>query len=274
MNTERMWPRNETWSLVFHLALLVCLFTTVLASIAFGSGGVRVNSWEEAIRFAHAEVSKNAGLDERLENYARLAADLSARIEFLDRAQLALDGVNALRGVNVPLVGDGWQILLTLLGLASVDGAKALDKLEEVLRELTELKSSLDGLAGLPRAARAAREFEADPSRCTLKMLALTSSTATPAMSQIHADLDRVVKPLDDVSGKLGGLVRGLRSVAGVGIPAVSDAAKLAADNIGLVQQPMLELRDDLKQLHQDIGADAKMLEKIHQAVRQARERQ
>jgi hypothetical protein len=274
MDLERMWPRNETWSLVFHLGLLVCLFTTVLASIAFGSGGVRVNSWQEAVRFAHAEIHKNAGLDERLENYARLASDLSARIEFLDRAQLAMDGVKALRGVNVPLVGDGWQILLTLLGLASVDGAKALDRLEEVLRELTELKSSLDGLSDLPRAARAAREFEADPSRCTLKMLALTSSTATSSMSQLHTDLGRVVDPLDDVSGKLGGLVRGLRSVAGAGVPVVSDAAKLAADNIDLVQEPMLELRDDLKQLHQDIGADAKMLEKIQKAVRQARERE
>ncbi len=271
---ERMWPRNETWSLVFHLGLLVCLFTTTLASIVFGSGGVKVDSWDEAVRLSHAELEKNAGLDERLENYARLATDLSARIEFLDRAQLAMQAINALRDVNVPLLGNGWQTLLALLGLVSVDGAKVMDRLEKVLRELTELKSSLDGLSGLPQAARAAREFEADPSRCTLKMLALTSATATPSMAQLYADLGQVMNPLNDVAGKLGGLVRGLRSVAGLGIPAVSDAAGLAAENIGLIEEPMLELRDGLEQLHQDIGTDAQMLQKIHKAVRRARERE
>ncbi len=269
-----MWPRNETWSLVFHLGLLVCLFTTVLTSIAFGSDGVRVNSWDEAVRFAHAELEKNAGLDERLENYARLAANLSAKIEFVDQARMAIEVVNTLRDVNVPLVGDGWRILLELLALVSVDGAKVMDELEKVLRELTELKSSLDGLSGLPEAARAAREFEADPSRCTLKMLALNSATATPSMTQLYADLNEVVGPLKDVAGKLGGLVRGLRSVASAGIPAVSDAAGLAADNIGRIEEPMLELRDSLDQLQQDIGTDAQMLENIQQAARRARERE
>jgi hypothetical protein len=271
---ERMWPRNETWSLVFHLGLLVCLFTTTLTSIVFGSGGIEVNSWDEAVRLSHAELDKSKGLDERLENYARLATDLSARIEFLDQAQLAMQAIDTLHDVNVPLVGSGWQILLALLGLVSVDGAKVMDKLEQVLRELTELKSSLDGLSGLPQAARAAREFEADPSRCTLKMLALTSATATPSMGQLYADLGQVLEPLDDVAGKLGGLVRGLRSVAGLGIPAVSDVAGLAAENIGLIEEPILELRDDLEQLHQDIGADARMLENIQKATRRARERE
>ncbi|MCP4517747.1 MAG: hypothetical protein GY824_21280, partial [Delftia sp.] len=219
-------------------------------------------------------LEKNAGLDERLENYGRLAADFSAKIEFLDRARLAIEVINKLRDVDVPLVGDGWRVFLELLALVSVDGAKVLDKLEKVLRELTEPQSSLDSLSGLPKAARAAREFEADPGRCTLKMLALTSATATPSMSQLHADLGRVVKPLNDVAGKLGGLVRGLRSVAGAGIPAVSDGAKLAAENIGLIEEPMLELSTGLDQLYQDIGADAQMLQNIQKAARQARERE
>ncbi len=231
-----------------------------------------MRSWEEAINFAQAELEAAGDLEGRLEGYVRTAARLSASIDALDRARPALELIGQLRDVQVPLLGDGWQILLALLSLVSVDGARIITRLEDTLRTLTELKSSLEDLTGLPAVAEAVRAFRADPARQALVALAGASATATPSLTRLHANLGQVLDPLKDVAGNLSGLVKGLRGVAGAGIPAVSDTARQAAERIGAIEEPLLELRDGLDQLHGDIAADAKVLERVQEAVRQARE--
>ena len=283
MNNEgEVRHRKRVWYAGLCLLLVVCLLGALLGRAACRSGGIKIRSWEEAISFAHDELDKadarpsgpegdsQQSLDERLDAYARTAADLSAKIKLLDQVRPALDAINTLRDVDVPLIGNGWQILQALLSTVSVDAAQIMAKLEEVLRDLIELKDSLDALSSLPAVADAMRAFRAVPNRRTLGALSAASATATPAMTQIHTELGQALKPLKDVAGKLSGLVRGLRGVAGAGIPAVSDVADLGADKIGLIEEPMLELRDGLDQLYQDIEADVETLENIQEAVRQA----
>lgn len=273
--------KNHALCFTFHVALCICVLTTSLSLTGCRSGGIRVRSWEEAISFAQAELEaaddRSAGgsrqsLESRLEGYAQTAGRLSASIDALEQARPALELIGQLQDVRVPLIGNGWQILLALLSLATVDGAKIIAKLEEILRELTELKGSLDGLSGLPAVAGAVRVFRANPTRRTLAAWADTSAAATPSLTRLHGDLGEVLDPLKDVAGKLSGLVEGLRKAADAGIPAVSDAARQAAEGIGAIEEPMLALRDGLDQLHQDIGADIKVLENVQEAVRQARE--
>ncbi|MGD9099498.1 MAG: hypothetical protein PVF45_03390 [Anaerolineae bacterium] len=270
------------WRYALGLVVVVCLLAVLLGRAGCRSGGIKVRSWEEAISFAQAELEKAdqrvtgpegdlRSLEERLDGYARVATNLGAQIELLDQARPALDAIDKLRDVDVPLVGNGWEILLAALSLVSVDGAKIIVKLEEVLRALAELKDDLDGLNSLPPVADAIRAFRATPNRRTLAALSATSATATPAMTQVHDDLGEVLKPLKEVADKLSGLVRGLRSAADSGIPAISDVAELGAERIGLIEEPLLTLRDGLDQLHQDIEADVKTLENIQEAVRQAR---
>ena len=253
-----------------HLTLLVCILTTSLGAIACRPGGIR--SWEEAIRFAKTELHAAGDLEARLEGYARTAASLGGRIELLDQARPALELIGRLRDVHVPLIGNGWLILLSLLSLATVDGAKIIAKLEEILNNLTRLKASLDNMDGLKEVADAARAFRADPNRRALATLSASSATAMPPLRQLEVDLGEVLDPLGDVAGNLGGLVRGLRVAADAGIPVISDVAGQAAERIGLIEAPLLTLREGLSQLHQDIGTDVEVLEKIQDAVRQARE--
>lgn len=231
-----------------------------------------MRSWEEAVRFAQAELKAAGDLEGRLEGYARTASNLSEKIDLLDQARPALELIGQLRELQVPLMGNGWQILLALLSLATVDGAKIIAKLEETLGKLTELKDSLDNLSGLEAVADAGRAFRADPSRGTLAALSTTSAAATPSLLRLQADLSPVLDGVEDIAGKLNGLVGGLRGVAGVDIPVISDAARHAAERIGLIEDPMLSLRDGLNQLHQNIKADVVVLETIQEAVRQARE--
>jgi hypothetical protein len=231
-----------------------------------------VRSWDEAVRFVQTELAGVGDLEGRLEGYARTAADLSDRIDLLDRARPALELIDQLRDVQVPLIGNGWQILLALLSLATVDGAKIIAKLEEILRTLAELKGSLDSLAGLPELADAVRAFRVEPNRRTLEAMSAASATATPSLRRLHTDLGEVLDPLKDVAGNLGGLLTGLRSAAEVDVPVVSDAARRAAEGIGPIEEPLLALRDGLDQLYQDVGVDTQLLEQIQEAVRQAKE--
>lgn len=264
--------KNHALHFAFHVVLCICVLTTSLSLTGCRSGGIRVRSWEEAISFAQNELEAAGELEGRLERYAYAAANLSASIETLDQARPALELIAQLRDVQVPLIGNGWQILLALLSLATVDGAKMIAKLEEILRELTELKDSLDGLSDLPAVADAVRAFRANPTRRTLAAWADTSAAAMPSLTRLHGDLGEVLDPLKDVAGKLSGLVEGLRKAADAGIPAVSDAARQAAERIGAIEEPLLALRDGLDQLHQGIGVDVKVLENVQEAVRQARE--
>jgi uncharacterized protein (UPF0335 family) len=256
----------------FHLGLLICLLTTSLAGAGCRSDGIGVRSWDEAIGFVQTELEEAGDIESRLEGYASTATDLSAKIELLDQARPALEMINQLRDVHVPLVGNGWQILLALLSLATVDGAKIIARLEEILRTLAELKGSLDSLAGLPAVAEAARAFRADPNRRTLEALSAASATTTPSMTRLHAELGEVLEPLKDVAGNLSGLIKALQIVAAANVSVVSDVARQAVERIGVIEEPLLTLRDDLDQLHQDIGADVKVLENIQEAARQAQE--
>jgi hypothetical protein len=255
-----------------YLTLLLCLLTTLPGVAGCRSGGIRVRSWDEAIDFVRDELEAAGDLEGRLEGYARRAATLSEQIDAIEQARPALELIGRLRDVQVPLIGDGWQILLALLTLATVDGAKIIGKLEETLRALMELKGSLDNMSGLPPVSDAIRAFRADPSRRTVGALAEASATATPSMRQLHADLGEILAPLSDVAENLSGLLRGLRGAADAGIPVVSDAAREAVEGIGPIEEPLLAVRDGLERLHQDIDADVKILERIQEAVRKARE--
>jgi uncharacterized phage infection (PIP) family protein YhgE len=233
---------------------------------------VTVRSWDDAVAYAQDELAKAGDLEGRLEGYAETAARLSVQIDVVEQARPALDAIQKLRGVNVPLVGDGWQILLALLSLATVDGAKILARLEEVLRALAELKESLDNLNGLTDTADALRAFRNEPTPRTLAAAADASATATPALSRLQSDLSRVLKPLKDVAGNLSGLVKGLQGAADAHIPLVSDAARTAAERIGPIEGPLVDLRDGLEQLHLNIQADMKTLENIQEVTHRAQQ--
>lgn len=272
MRKPRAVSLKQVSRFTFHVILLTCILTTSLSiAVACRSSGIRVRSWEEAVSFALAELEAAGDLEGRLDGYDRTAAEMSTKIDFLDQAQPALELIDHLRDVQVPLVGNGWQILLTLVGLVSVDGAKIIAKLEDVLRALAELKHSLDYLSGMSAVAEAVRTFRREPGRRRLLALSSTSASATPSLHQLHAELGEILDPLEDVADNIGGLIRGLRSAADADVPIVSDAAREAAERLGIIEEPLLTVRDDLKQLHQGIEADTQVLENIQEAVRQAK---
>lgn len=255
----------------FRALLLVCIVTVLLSGIACSSDGVRVRSWKEAIDYTQTELAASGDIEGRLEGYDQKAAKLSEKIEVLDQARPALDMIETLRDVQVPLVGNGWQILLSLVGMATVDGAQVIDRLERTLSSLTDLKYSLDHLNGLPAVSEAANKFRNEPTRHTLTSLSWNSISATPSLHRLRAELEKILGPLEDATRHLGGLVRGLQSAAGAGVPVVSDVAQYAADRIGPIEEPMLVLRDGLAELDKSIDADVQVLENIQEAVRQAR---
>jgi hypothetical protein len=256
-----------------HVVLLVCLLTTWPGVVACRSG-IRVRSWGEAISFAQEELDGAGDLEGRLEAYARIAGPLAESIRIVDQARPALDLITGLRQVEVPLIGNGWQVLLALLSVATIDGAQVVRQLEEVLRGLAELRSSLNGLGDLPGLAEEISNFRTDPSRQTLEALSSASAGATPALVRVQADLGRVATPLEDVAGNLSGLLEGLRFAAEAGIPAISGVARTGAERIGLIEEPLLALSGRVGELYQSVEADARTLAHIQEAVRQVADRE
>jgi hypothetical protein len=252
--------------------LIICIVGVLQGGIACSSDEIKIRSWEEAIDYAQSELAAAGDLEGRLEDYDQKAAKLSETIELIDRASPALDLIETLQEVQVPLVGNGWQILLSLLGMATADGAKIIDQLVDTLRSLADLKYSLDHLNGLPAVSEGVRVFRSAPERGTLSSLTSTSILATTSMERLRIELEKTLSPLEDATRNLGGLVRGLQKAAGAGIPVVSDAAEFAARRIGPIEGPMLALYDGLAELERNIEADIQVLENIQEAVRQARQ--
>ncbi len=251
-----------------HLGLLVIL----LLSLGCRSGGIHVRSWDEAVAFTRSELAQGQGLADRLERYQRMTTRLSATIQALDRVSPAVEAVQRLRGVEIPLVGNGWQVLLALLSLATPDAARILDQLEKVLRALVEFKQALDGLESLPDMAAAVRQFEYNPNKRSLIDLAAACESTAPALEQLYHKVEDLLEPVKDVSGKLSDLLKGLRSASQAGIPIVSDAAAEAVEGIGAMEEPLLEIRDLLDQLERELEADLKLMERIQEATDQAYE--
>jgi hypothetical protein len=266
--------KRPTFEIHFWLRalLLICILGVLQGGIACSSDGIKIRSWEEAIDYAQSELAAAGDLEGRLEDYDRKAAKLSQTIELIDRAGPALDLIETLREVQVPLVGNGWQILLSLLGMATADGAKVIDQLVGTVRSLADLKYSLDHLNGLPAVSEEVSAFRSVPTRSTLSSLTSTSISATPSLQRLRLELEKTLSPLGDATRNLGGLVRGLQNAAEAGIPVVSDAAQFAAERIGPIEGPMLALYDGLAELERNIEADIQVLENIQEAVRQARQ--
>jgi hypothetical protein len=256
---------------VLQRSILFCLLTASIVSPGCRPGGVRVRTWEEAVALAQEELSTAGDIEGRLEGYAGIAADLGDRIDAIERARPALDLVQTLRGVQVPLLGDGWDILLGLISVATIDGARILGKLEETLTGLLRLKDSLGQLSVLPDTAQALRGFRARPERATLAALSDAAAGATPAMRQVQGDIGNVSKPLDEVTTNFDRLLSGLRWAAAAEIPVVSDAARRAVDGLTPIQEPLQSLNNRLAQLELELGEDAGRLERIQEAVRQVR---
>lgn len=252
--------------------LIICIAGVLQGGVACSSDGVNIRSWEEAIDYAQSELAASGDLEGRLEDYDRKAVKLSETIELIDRAGPALDLIETLREVQVPLVGNGWQILLSLLGMATADGAKIIDQLVGTVHSLADLKYSLDHLNGLPAVSEEVRAFRSAPTKSTLSSLTSTSISATPSLQRLRVELEKTLSPLGDATRNLGGLVRGLQNAAEAGIPVISDAAQFAAERIGPIEGPMLALYDGLAELERNIEADIQVLENIQEAVRQARQ--
>jgi hypothetical protein len=256
---------------LFTRSILFCLLIVSIVAPGCRSGGVRVRTWEEAMALAQAELSTAGDIEGRLEGYAGIATDLGDGIDTVERARPPLELVRTLRGVQVPLLGNGWDILLGLISVATIDGARILDKLEETLTGLLRLKDSLSQLSTLPDTARALRAFRIAPERLTLVALADAAAGATPAMRQVQNDITNLSKPLDEVVTNFERLLSGLRWAAEAGIPVVSDAARRAVDGVTPIQEPLQNLHERLAQLELELGEDAGRLERIQEAVQQVR---
>jgi hypothetical protein len=256
-----------------RLILFFCVLTTATLPAACRSGGIQVGSWEEAVLYAQEALAEAGDLEGRLEHYAGLAGRLGANMEAVERARPAAEAVGQLHGVNVPLIGDGWEILLVLVSMATLDGARVLGRLEATLTGLVRMKNGLDGLAGLGTVAAAARTFRAEPNPRTLSALSDGSLAATPDMRRVYEDLSNLLEPLADVAGDLNSLSGGLAQAASAGVPVVSEAARRAQEEIAPVEGPLQELHGTLEELHGDLGADLMLLESLQEAVRQARQR-
>ena len=255
--------------LVGLAALLILIISLILvACSSSGPAPTPVDPWAGAVLEAQTLIT-NASLQEHFEFYKAQAAELDQYLAVLEELRPALDALDQLKGIDLPLVGNAWDVLVKALD-ASVPGAgQALVTLDRELRRLLTYRGHLQSLQELDTLLEALDHFTQDPTSQTLRALDEEVQTALPRLQQAKSDVAEVRNIVTDLLKALSLLQRGIQGLGGL-VQSVSEIQRaLDQLNRGLLAsaRPLQEFEALLGTWHAYLEEDIAHLQRLHGIV-------
>lgn len=230
---------------------------------------LRPDPWAEAIRQTQALLEETPELEQHLLAYQTTPVEIDAYTNLLDSARPPLNVVDELQRVNVPLLGNAWQLVVNTLNAVIPGSGQALDTLDETLREAIAFKGRLAALRETGTLLAALHNFEISPSRKTLLALRDTSRSYAAVLDQTQRDVqahgDSVSRAVAAVEGVEQAMGRAEDALARV--PVISGAARRLRQSVTALADPLRNLQNALTHTQTQIVADLRALRAIESIV-------
>jgi hypothetical protein len=227
--------------------------------------------WATAVTHAQATLRESPDFESRLFAYQSLAAEVDRYIGLLDAARLPLGVIDELRKTAIPIVGNAWQTLVSILNLLAPGSGLALDVLDEALRQTVAFKGRLEQIRESGAVIAALRRFQVSPGRTTLVELrdacAAYGNVLSTADKDVQTHAAALAKTIAGVEGIEQGLLRAEDSVAR--IPLLPDALRTLRQAVSGLFDPLRNLHAALSALHDRFQTDLATMQAIQDIVAQ-----
>ncbi len=254
--------RFSPWDrlLLASLILFQGLFTSAWQAPA--------DPWAEAVAEAQALLHSHPQFEDNLRSYASLAERLDQSLASLEQAAAALNTIEQLKSMQLPLLGNAWDALRQALDSAVPGAGAALEALDEGLRRLQRLRGVLDDMPAVERTAEAVRAFRQSPSPDTLRSLADTCPASVNALESLRRE---IAEPLAQLDGVLHDIETAQHALSGIsGLVGLGEAVGQIERAVEMAAQPVYELRSGLSTLQRQVESDLEVLREIEQIVARA----
>ena len=155
--------------------------------------------WEIAVEDALEVLDGDPDFESSLRSIQEDARAISDQIEVVEAAQPALDLLDDLRGIDIPFVGNAYDLLIKGLDAAQPGAGQALESIESGLRELLRVKSELDVLSSLDNLADASLSFRSSQSREDLVNLDAVIAQSRQGLEDVNVDLDSAAEVTSNI---------------------------------------------------------------------------
>ncbi|HID33258.1 MAG TPA: hypothetical protein EYP25_01570, partial [Anaerolineae bacterium] len=188
---------------LFIIALAVTMLFTSACTVslpAVRSGTAIITAptpdpWTQAVDDAQKALAESE-LDAHFQYYQDAADDIDDYLAQLKKIRPALKLIDALKHMNLPVVGNGWEFIVNALDKAHAGAGAALEQVDEDLRDLLNSYERLQRLDELDRTRAAIQAFQANPSQGALEALGEEMARADFILAGVDKDaadlLDRV----------------------------------------------------------------------------------
>jgi hypothetical protein len=240
------------------MALVICVlvvFITIMTALIVPQAApsalllVRGNdSWTVAAKQTQNLLNGDPDFVEHMRSYGQLAESIDANLGILDRARQTSGIFDELHRLNIPVVGNAWQVMVSSLNAALPGRGDALDGLEANLRQVAGFRGKLATLRDGESVAGAAEQFRDNPSQKTLKALRDESARYGSVLDSVVRDIQAPRVAIAGAIERIDGIQQGLQKNQ----DALS-RVPLLPSLIGRLNQTLSDLFDPLRSLQKDL---------------------
>lgn len=253
-------------AMAISVGLIVSLFLGACSST--GPTPTPVDPWVKAVQDAQALMA-GTNLQKHVAFYQRQFSEMDQYLAAVENVRPALNTLARLKTMDLPLVGNAWDLLIKGLDASAPGAGQALVKLDKELRRLLTYRGHLKSLQNLNALVEAANRFSQTPSPQTLRALDAEAQSALPILQRAQSDIAEIRDTVSDVTDAIFLVEQGVNGLSGAVSRhlAVRDALYGLNDALEGAAQPLRELNTELGTWQSYLGEDIGTLQRLHKIV-------
>jgi len=224
--------------------------------------------WDIAVIDALDLLTDAPAFEEHLTSYADTADEIDSYLIFADEAQIILDLVDFLQGLEFPIIGNAWDMIVKGLNLKRPGAGLALSGVESGLRTIVALKDGIDTFDNLDETITASHAFRSAPSPDTLRRLESAVGQSISSLDIWRMEVSPHIQTISELIESLDSLLTSLDQA-----DSLTDNSELdeyvttLAIGFDEIYQPVRELYDYIVDLEQQVNADILLMQTIQEIV-------
>lgn len=243
------------------IIIWVCCVSLCLGLLSMGAAAQSGAPADPRLQKVLNVLNSHPELRDNLITYAQLSGEFEELRSIAEPLLEVLNELEALKALNIPLVGSAWDALCTGL---KVSGANVCPQFESLRESLLEIQGVLDRIQGWQRLRETVDAMDAlqdSPDDAHLQAFLTSAGQAQEILVQGQKDLATLEKVIGKVTSITGNIRSALRGFAG--LPILEEIVTELDSAISEVDEPLRTLQGNLAELRSLMQSDARTLQAI-----------
>jgi hypothetical protein len=226
-------------------AIAVVLGAWVLSRYASGTPILGHDPWPTAIEQTQALLQDSPDFERHMLAYRAAPDELDRYLTILESARPASAALDQLHKLDLPLVGNAWQLLVSALNAVRPGSGDAVDQLDMALKQVVGFRGKIAALSDADAVGIAVQRFRASPSKQTLRALRDSCVYYGGVVRDVDTDMQLYLITVSGAVGKVNNIQQGL-------LQAQDTLGRVAPlrDFVGGLNKTVSDMAEPLRSLH------------------------